>query len=315
MKLSKLNKVELREIWQREDSDFTNWLAKEENLKILSEEIEVDIELVGTEQNVGRFSVDILAKEEVGNRNIIIENQLEKTDHDHLGKIITYASGHDAEIIVWIVKSVRAEHHKAIDWLNEHTEEKIGFFLIKIELWQIGDSDPAPKFEIVASPNEWAKAMKTSTSGGGASKLNIKYLDFWKRFKDYAMAKEGVPEMQNKTPPPQNFYEVSIKGYSKCWISFSFPSREKKIRCSLYISNNKDLFNFLKERQIEIEKDAGKKFIWAEEKKDSLIKLEKEVDSIFDESKDEEYFSWLYDMNVMFRNVFTKHLKEYKELN
>ena len=312
MKLSKLKKVELREIWQREDADFTNWLAKEENLKILSEEIEVDIELVGTEQNVGRFSVDILAKEEAGDRNIIIENQLEKTDHDHLGKIITYASGYDAEIIIWIVKSVRAEHHKAIDWLNEHTEEKIGFFLIKIELWQIGDSDPAPKFEIVASPNEWAKAIKTSTSGGGPSELNIKYLDFWNRFKDYALTKGHDT---NRKPFPQNFYEVGIKGYSGCWISFSFPSREKKIRCSLYISNNKDLFNFLKERQIEIEKDAGKKFIWAEEKKDSLIKLEKEVDSVFDESKDEEYFSWLYDMNIMFRNVFTKYLKEYKELN
>ena len=311
MKLSKLKKVELREIWQREDSDFTNWLAQEENLKILSEEIEVDIELVGTEQNVGRFSVDILAKEEAGDRNIIIENQLEKTDHDHLGKIITYASGHDAEIIIWIVKSVRAEHHKAIDWLNEHTEEKIGFFLIKIELWQIGDSDPAPKFEIVASPNEWAKAMKTRTSSGAPNELKIKRLEFWKRYKDYAMAKGGIPEMQNRTPSHRNWYSISI-GYSECRIKSELISQKNVIRCCLYINNNKDLFNFLKERQVEIERDACIKFKWIEVDIITLIKIEKAVEDIFDESKDEEYFSWLYDMNVMFRNVFTKYLKEYK---
>ena len=110
MKLSKLEKVDLREVWKHEALDFTNWLAKPENLELLSDEIGIDITLIQTEASVGNFNVDILAEEENTGRKIVIENQLESTDHDHLGKIITYASGFDAEIIIWIVKNVRDEH-------------------------------------------------------------------------------------------------------------------------------------------------------------------------------------------------------------
>ena len=183
--LSKLNKVELRDVWGHEAIDFTNWLAQKENLDALSEEIGVDIKLIKTEANVGKFSVDILAEEEASGRKIIIENQLEDTNHDHLGKIVTYASGYDAEIIIWIVKGVRDEHQKAIDWLNEHTDENISFFLIKIELWQIEGSNPAPKFEIMVSPNEWAKAIKTSPSNGELTDTKLQQLEFWNKFKNY----------------------------------------------------------------------------------------------------------------------------------
>ena len=117
MKLSKLEKVDLREVWKHEALDFTNWLAKPENLELLSDEIGIDITLIQTEASVGNFNVDILAEEENTGRKIVIENQLESTDHDHLGKIITYASGFDAEIIIWIVKNVRDEHKQALDWL------------------------------------------------------------------------------------------------------------------------------------------------------------------------------------------------------
>ena len=149
MKLGKLQKVDLRKAWNHEALDFTNWLAKDENLKLLGDEIEIELQLIQTEASVGKFNVDILAEEENTGRKIIIENQLETTDHSHLGQIITYASGYDAEIIIWIVKDVRDEHKQAIDWLNEHTDSKIGFFLIVIELWQIGDSLPAPKLNVV----------------------------------------------------------------------------------------------------------------------------------------------------------------------
>ena len=112
-----------------------------------------DIEIVETEANVGSFNVDILAKDNNTDRRIIIENQLERTDHDHLGKIITYASGYDAETIIWLVKNVRDEHRKAVEWLNNHLDENINIFLIRIEVWRIGDSKAAPKFNIVVSPN------------------------------------------------------------------------------------------------------------------------------------------------------------------
>ena len=154
--LGKLNQVDLRHIWVHEALDFTQWLAKPDNLAILSDEIGIDITLTQTEAHVGRFNVDILAEEENTGRKIIIENQLEPTNHDHLGKLITYASGYDAEIVIWIVEDARDEHTRAIDWLNEHTDENINFFLIKMELWQIGDSLPAPKFQIISQPNNWA---------------------------------------------------------------------------------------------------------------------------------------------------------------
>jgi len=117
MKLEKLKKIDLRKAWNHEATDFTNWLAENENLSLLSNEIGIDINLTQTEASVGKFSVDILAEEENTGRKIIIENQLETTNHDHLGKVITYASGYDAEIMIWIVKDVRNKQKQAVNWL------------------------------------------------------------------------------------------------------------------------------------------------------------------------------------------------------
>ncbi|MCG8321136.1 MAG: hypothetical protein MI921_16655 [Cytophagales bacterium] len=120
MKLGKLEKIiDLRSVWEHEAKDFTNWLAREQNLDLLSNEIGVNISLIKTEAETGDFSVDILAEEAETGKKIIIENQLERTNHDHLGKIITYASGYEAETVIWIVKEFRNEHKSAIDWLNE----------------------------------------------------------------------------------------------------------------------------------------------------------------------------------------------------
>ena len=130
--LGKLEKIDLREIWKNEALDFTNWLAKEKNMSLLSDEIGIEIQLIKTEANVGGFSADILAEEENTGRKIIIENQLEKTDHDHLGKLITYASGFDADILIWIFKEIREEHRKAIDWLNERSDSSLNIFAIKM---------------------------------------------------------------------------------------------------------------------------------------------------------------------------------------
>ena len=176
MALSKLKKVDLREEWKHEAADFTSWLAEAENLQLLSEEIGIDISLIQTEASVGKFSVDILAEEDNTGRKVVIENQLETTNHDHLGKLITYASGFDAEIVIWIVKDVRDEHKQAIDWLNEHTDDKINIFAIRMELWQIGDSPCAPKFHVVSQPNDWAKAIKKSTSQSDLSDRRLMQL-------------------------------------------------------------------------------------------------------------------------------------------
>jgi hypothetical protein len=145
---------------------------------------------VQIEAAVGSFNVDILAEEEGTGRKIIIENQLEVTNHDHLGKIITYASGYDAKIIVWVVKDVREEHRQAVDWLNEHTDEDTEFYLMKIELWQIENSPYAPKFEIISKPNDWAKAVRSSTDAGELTDTKVKQLEFWTQFKEYAKKRQ-----------------------------------------------------------------------------------------------------------------------------
>lgn len=307
--LSKLNKVELREVWEHEALDFTNWLAQQENLDALSEEIGVDIKLIKTEANVGKFSVDILAEEEASGRKIIIENQLEDTNHDHLGKIITYASGYDAEIIIWIVRDVRDEHQKAIDWLNEHTDENIGFFLIKIELWQIEGSNPAPKFEIIVSPNEWAKAIKTSPSNGELTNTKLQQLEFWNKFKSYVRKNDTIIRLQ--TPRPQHYYDVTI-GSSDGHVGLTINTRENLIGCEVYISRNKELFNFLRERKAEIEKEIGETAEWVDAAVASRIIIKKEVADVFNQAEAEKYFAWLYEKTILFQRIFGKYFKSFK---
>jgi len=308
--LSRLNKVELRDVWGHEAIDFTNWLAQKENLDALSEEIGVDIKLIKTEANVGKFSVDILAEEEASGRKIIIENQLEDTNHDHLGKIITYASGYDAEIIIWIVRNVRDEHQKAIDWLNEHTDENINFFLIKIELWQIGDSNPAPKFEIMVSPNEWAKTIKANPANSELTNTKLQQLEFWNKFKNYTRKNDTRIRLQ--TPRPQHYYDVSM-GSADGHIDLLIDSRDNLLGCGIYISKNKDLFRFLQERKNEIEKEIGETADWVDAPVASRIKIKKEVPDIFNQAEAEKYFAWLYEKTVLFQKVFGKYFREFKK--
>ncbi len=309
--LARLKTVDLRDVWNNEATDFTRWLAQQENVDLLSSEIGIEIKPIKTEANVGPFKVDILAEEGSSGRKIIIENQLEDTNHDHLGKIITYASGYDAEIIIWIVRDVREEHQRAIEWLNEHTDEKTGFFLIKIELWQIDGSNPAPKFEVVVSPNEWAKTIKASPAGGELTETKLQQLDFWTKFVLYARSKNSGLSFGG-APRPQHWYNVSI-GSSDAHVALTIDTRKNAIRCEIYINRNKDLFNFLRERQEEIEKELGEKAKWIEASVASRIVIEKEVANIFSQSQTVEHFSWLYEKTLLFQRVFSKHFNQFKK--
>ncbi len=130
--LDTIEKVDLRDVWPHEALDFTKWMAEEKSLKMLSDAVGVELELLETESSVGSFNVDIYAQESGTGRKVIIENQLEETNHDHLGKVITYAAGKSAEVVIWVVKRARDEHRQAIEWLNQHTDSEFGFF-------QVGD--------------------------------------------------------------------------------------------------------------------------------------------------------------------------------
>jgi len=309
MTLSKLKVVSLREEWKHESSDFTNWLAQEENLQLLSEEIGIDISLIQTEASVGKFYVDVLAEEANTGRKIIIENQLETTNHDHLGKIITYASGFDAEIIIWIVKNVRDEHKQAVDWLNEHTDEKINLFVICMELWQIDDSPYAPKFHIVSQPNDWAKIIKISTTNSVLTDRRIMQLEFWNQFKEYASSHKTSLRLRKAFP--QHWYDMSI-GSSKSHLSLIVDADNEHIRCEFYIPDSKSLFKALYDNKESIEaKLSSYKLEWMEleGKKASRIRAIHEIDV---EKSDnwEKCFHWLMQTGQDFQSVFTSYLKK-----
>jgi len=309
--LSRLQKVDLRDVWEHEAINFTNWLAQQENLDLLSEEIGVDIKLTKIEANIGNFKVDILAEEESSGRKIIIENQLEDTNHDHLGKIITYASGYDAEIIIWVVRDVREEHQRAIEWLNEHTDEKTLFFLIKIELWQIEDSNPAPKFEIMVSPNEWAKAFKASSAGSDElTDTKLQQLDFWTKFKDYVKNRDPQANFGH-SPRAQHWFNISI-GCSDAYVSLTVDTRKNLLGCEIHINRNKDLFHFLQERKEEIKKEIGEPVEFIDAPIASRIKIKKEIPSIFSTNEAQNNFSWLYEKTILFQKVFRRHFREFK---
>lgn len=304
MKLGRLKKVDLRVRWQHEALDFTRWLAEEENLELLSDEIGIGIELVQTEASVGRFNVDILAREENTGKTIVIENQLESTDHRHLGQIITYAAGLEAEYILWLVKDVADEHKQAVDWLNEHTDEHLNFFLIKVELWQIGESDPAPKFSVVCRPNDWAKTVRSSAQEGTLTETKTMQLEFWQKLRAWAV--EHKPDFKLRTPRPQHWFDIAI-GRSDCHATFTLNTREENIGCEIYIPDSKILFSQLLAHREQIEQELGINPDWQElpNKKASRIR----VFYPFDADKDdwEVGFAWLVDTGIKFKKAFGKN--------
>ncbi len=308
MQLSKLEKVDLREVWKHEALDFTNWLAKTENLDLLSDEIGIDISLIQTEASVGKFNVDILAEEENTGRKIVIENQLETTDHDHLGKIITYASGYDAEIIVWIVKSVRDEHKQAVDWLNEHTDSNINIFAIQMEVWKISNSPFAPKFQVIAKPNDWAKTVKKATSQSELSDIKMLQFEFWTKFKEYVRDYNGKIKLRKAYP--QNWYDISF-GFSNAHICLTVNSQSEQIACEIYIPDSKVLFSALHKNKDQIENELSEQLVWEElpAKKASRIKLINKSDFSNQDNWSLSH-SWMLEKASDFQNTFGKFIKQ-----
>jgi hypothetical protein len=186
--ISRLVPVNLREVWEREDIHFTQWLAQEENIRLLGETLGLELIVQASEQAVGPFRADILCKDSADDSIVLIENQLEKTDHKHLGQLMTYAAGLDTATIIWVAQSFTEEHRAALDWLNRITEEKFNFFGVEVELWRIADSPVAPKFNIIAKPNNWSKAVRRHAVGGETSSTGwweMNLLGYWTEFKSH----------------------------------------------------------------------------------------------------------------------------------
>lgn len=303
--LGKIKKVELREVWMKEP-EFTEWLAEEENLVALGEELGLEISLIKTEADVGDFSLDILAEEAGTNIKIIIENQLEMTDHDHLGKLITYASGHDARYIIWIFKDVREAHRQAIDWLNKNTNDEINFFAVKLELWEIAGSKPAPKFDVICRPNEWAKAIKGSSAE--PSERSLRQLQFFTELRDYGQ--EKYKDIRFQSPRPQAYMNVSI-GSSNAHVAMVIRSQKKSMTCELYIPDNKKLYEALVQRAADIESELGIMLDWQRLNNAKAARIAISTDFDIDAPDNRPmYFDWLLKHSALFKNVFSKHIKD-----
>ena len=261
---------DLRRVWPHEALDFTPWLAEEENLNLLSDAVGLEITVDETESSVGDFNVDIYATETGTDRKIIIENQLEDTNHDHLGKLITYASGKAADIVIWIVKRAREEHRAAIEWLNNHTDENIAFFLLEIKLYQIGNSDIAVKFEAIEKPNDWTKEIKRQTSSSPT--LQARY-DYWVAFNEYAFDNAAFSKAFNRRKASTDHWMTLSVGSSACHISLLQVRKDKSIIVEWYITDDKELYQKFYSHKADIESDMGMPLDWRElpEKKASRI--------------------------------------------
>ncbi|PST41050.1 DUF4268 domain-containing protein [Faecalibacillus faecis] len=306
-KLSKLEEIEdLRTVWPHEAQDFTPWLAKEENIEILSDAIGIDISINETESSVGDFSLDVLASEVGTDKKIIIENQLEDTNHDHLGKLITYASGKSANIIIWLVKHAREEHKAAIEWLNNHTDDEIGFFLCEIKLYRIGNSDPAVKFEVVEKPNDWTKEIKKKNN---INETQQQRYDYWVAFQNYAFQnKEFSRNFSRRSPSFDHWMNYSI-GSSKYWISVGQLHSRNEITVEFSINKDKELFRSLFANKESIEKECELNFEWKElpEKKSSRIITKCNVD-FKDKTQWNNQFEWTMNAMLKIKKVFKKYI-------
>lgn len=307
MELGKLKEVSLRKVWNHEQYDFSAWLAQEANIKELGDVLGLSLINIETEKFVGSYRCDILCKDEFTDKIVLIENQLEPTDHDHLGKIITYSSGLDASVIVWIVGSARDEHASAIEWLNKHTDENISFFLIEIHAYQIGDSAPAPLFKIIEQPNDFVKSTKSLTKDPELNKTLSKRLEFWTLFND--VLDERQKPFNKRKPTTDHYYSVAV-GSSRCSISIDLINRENKIRVGLWIPDDKDLFDEIIAYKEIIETQCPFILNWhrLDNKKASYICTYIKGLNFDDQSNYNELMNRIIDDVIAFKKIFKAYI-------
>ena len=310
--LATIEKVDIRSIWPNEADNFTPWLA--ENLHQLGDELGMELELVGREATVGSFKLDILARETGRNAVVAIENQVESTDHAHLGQLLTYAAGSKADIVIWVTTDFRDEHRAALDWLNQRTEDSLEFYGVEIGAVKIGTSGPAPLFRLAAFPNSWSKRAPSSTQP--VSERGDQYRRYWKPLLERLNREDGWGVRTDNTA---SWFSAG-SGISEIWRTMSFyvRNREVAVELSLQTPNkdwNKSFFDLLKESQEEIETELGAELKWErlDSKKTSRVGIRRDGSIDADPDELDEIRSWMFDNVVRFKQVFPPYLKEVRE--
>jgi hypothetical protein len=293
-KLGKLERVALRDEWKHEASDFTPWLAEADNLDALADALGLsELVLVAAEHWVGDFKLDILCTD--GDELVIIENQIDKSDHTHLGQIISYAAGVGAKKVIWVAESFRAEHAAALQFLNDNTTDDLSFFAVEVELWRIGDSPNASKFEVVVKPNDRVKSGREQARVA-ASTTPTKQLQqkFWMALIDKLAAK--APNIRPQKPRPQHWLNNSI-GRAGFGLNITANTRDERLGVELWIPGleAKQYFASLSAQKKEIEDKLGFELDWQElpDAQACRIATWYPKASLEDESRWDEYLDWL----------------------
>jgi hypothetical protein len=307
--LGTFTQVQLREAWPNESGNFTPWLAAPENLKLLAEALELG-ELLDqqTEVRVGSFLIDILAVDGDGD-TVIVENQLETTDHSHLGQLLTYLAGQEGKsTVVWIAERFREEHRAAIDWLNTNTTEDYAFFGVELELWKIGSSSPAPRFNVVAKPNQWTKNIRDVTREPSDPELKQRHqirLAFWQSFAEYLRGRNAPFRISRPSKYEVHRFPIGRPGFR---IAVRIGILRQVAIVGLAISRDPDRAiyrNFLAQKS-SIERDFGEALSWDEKpgKKRSLIYASRHPVDPADTSQYDAAQQWMLDTMKKFRATF-----------
>jgi hypothetical protein len=311
--LATLKKMDLRAIWSSEAHDFTPWLAQEENIALLGNTLDMELKVEACEKEVGPFRADILCKDAIDDRWVLIENQLEITDHKHLGQVMTYASGLKALTVVWIASSFTEEHRAVLDWLNEITDDCIHFFGLEIELWQINDSAPAAKFNIVAKPNNWSQRVAIAAnkiSNDNLTETKKLQLEYWQELCIHL--KDSASKVRAHKAKAQHWLNFAV-GRSGMLFAATVNSQKKCIGVELYLrdGNAKNYYNFLLLQKSEIELELGHKLEWKElpEKTASRIILSLESADFQKKNDWERQHHWLKEKVEKFQVVFSDRVK------
>ncbi len=317
MKLGRIQTVDIRTIWKNEAGDFTPWLAEPENLKLLGEALHLgDLTPQATEYGVGAFSADIVAVDD-GGVEVLIENQLEQTDHRHLGQVLTYLAGLNKEeaSVVWVSTHFREEHRAAIDWLNRHTSENFDFFGVEIDLIRIDESAAAPRFNIVAMPNDWEKQARQAArqaSSDSSTETGLFYQEYWLALRQAAekMGKAGYfPKAW-----PRHWLPFNI-GRSGFHLSVAIQRAERQLRVELYMHQKntppKQAFRQLEASKAQIEADYGSALDWQELPGRRASRIAVFLGDVDSEARDEwpRQHIWILDQLNRFRSVFSERVK------
>ena len=315
--LGRLEKIKnIRDIWDTEDRDFTPWLAEENNIALLGEAIGLSLDVEAQEKAVGPFRADILCKDTADDSWVLIENQLERTDHKHLGQLMTYASGLKAVTIVWISTKFTEEHRSSLDWLNQITDDSFNFFGLEIELWKIGDSLIAPKFSVISKPNDWSRSVVAASKTAELSDSKLLQRDFWEKFTEFLIDNNSLLKAQKPRPRHYMNFAIGKSGVHLTAIASYLNSETNswdggEIRAEVYISGQyaKSYFDQFHGKKNQIEKMIGEPCIWhnPENKKSAGIYLRKSA-KIKDKSDWNNQHQWLFEKLELLTKTFKPEL-------